>query len=245
MGTLSASDVTITDCTVTQFAGSFTRLRFRIGAFVTLTNANTLFTASANTGAIKITPVNFASTQFSSLSAVNTNVFDYYVRWVYNFYATSPTPATIATSTPFFMNSLVYSNTGLSGANVAVSFMFTGSGPTDAANDGTVFPTLIRISGQLQPTEQATADRLLIFFNDMVPLNTNNPCYGPASISCRYVGYSIVNTNVDKLTDYSGGDRIEIQTDLTQKFNIYIPVKTVPAKKTFGFLLTTAQIISA
>lgn len=241
------TDVTISDCAVESLtASSFTRLRFRIAKFVTVAGGSkpaTLFQTTAQAGAVTFTNCDFTGL-YSSLNYVNANVFDYYARWVQGFTASSPTIVTNANSAPFFFNSLVYTNGGLGSVNVGTTFFTTGATTADPANDGTNFPTLIRITGQLLNAEQATADRLVLFFNDLTPLVPTNPCFGPTGISCTYNVNGIDNTQTDSLTDYSGSRQIIINTDLTQAFNIYIPVATTASKQTIGFFLTTAKIVS-
>jgi len=243
--TLTSTYITISDCSIATTANSFTRLRFRIGKFNDNTGpVATLFTATPNQGTIRFTPVLFSSNQFSSLSIVNQDVFDYYVRWVEGFAATSPTITTATGSTPFFFNSLVYTDGALSSLKVGLSFFYTGSSASDAANDGSYFPTLLRVTGELAPSEQSGADRLLVFFNDLEPIDTENPCFGPAGVTCKYIDGGLSNTITPKLTDYSGSRRIEISTDLTKKFNIYIPVATVSGKKDIGYFVATASVIN-
>ena len=138
--------------------------------------AATLFQATSQAGTILFNKVNFGGS-YSSLNYVNENVFDYYARWVQDFTDTNPTIVTVSGSSPFFFNSLVYKNGGLSTLQVGSTFFTTGATTADAENEDVNFPTLIRITGQLTPTEQSGANRLILFFNDLVPLDTNNPCF--------------------------------------------------------------------
>lgn len=118
--------------------------------------------------------------------------------------------------------------------------MFTGDTGGDSPNDGAIFPSLIRVTGELIPAEQETNQKLIVFFNDMVPLDTSNPCFGPVGISCVYDDGGLSNTEVDKLTEYSASKRVIITTALNVKINVYIPVTTIAAKKAIGFFVATA-----
>jgi len=245
INTLSVlTDVLISNCAVESLT-SFTRLRFRIGQFKqTGAPVSTLFSASTTSGTVVFSGVQFSSSQFSSLNYVSSNTFDYYARWVQDFAALTPNTVTATGSSPFFFNSLVYTNGGLANVNVGTTFFATGATSSDAANTGSDFPTLIRITGYLSAAEQAGAQRLLLFFNDLVPLNTDTPCFGPTGIVCKYNENGIDNTYTNTLTDYSGSRRIEITTDLTQRFNIYIPVSTIATKTTLGFFIASATTVS-
>mmetsp|Transcript_20321 Transcript_20321/g.17580 ORF Transcript_20321/g.17580 Transcript_20321/m.17580 type:complete len:272 (+) Transcript_20321:689-1504(+) len=220
-------DAVYSDCTVEKTADSHTRLRFRLANFQNVGSPSSdVFATGPNDGTITFDPIQFSSDQFSSLNLVNENVFDYYVRWVEGFTDTSPTVSVATNSVPFFFNSLVYTKSSLGSVDVGTVFLFAGDSGADDANDGSYFPTLIRVTGELIPAEQASDQKLLIFFNDMTPLDEDNPCFGPVGVSCTYTDGGSANTDTDMLTDYSGSKRIIIDTDLTEAFNIYIPVST-------------------
>ena len=246
IGTLTQdTDIVITDCGVDQLTTSTTRLRFRIAEFLVITGgspAATLFTATPKAGSVSFNSVQFGSDQFSSLTYVSENVFDYYAHWVQGFTSTSPSTSTASGSSPFFFNSLVYSNGGLANVQVGTTFF-----ATDATNGnvGTDFPTLIRVTGYLAPGEQPNADRLLLFFNDLEPLDLDNPCFGPQGITCTYQANTIDNTQTDSLTEYSGSRYVAINTDLTQRFNIYIPVKTAANAASLGYFLASASSVNS
>ena len=242
---VQTTDVVLTDCGVEQ-SDQYTRLRFRLAQFGNIaagSNAAKLFQATPQDGSILFNSVTFAANQFSSLNYVNENVFDYYVRWVQNFQASNPTVTIAAKSSPFFFNSLVYNAGSLANVQVGSSLFVTAAAAGGSANTGADFPSLIRITGYLAPTEQESADRLLVFFNDLTPLDTNNPCFGPTGIVCKYQVNGHDNTQTDSLTDYSGSRRVEIDMDLTQGFNIYIPVTTTAGKTSIGFFVTTASSV--
>ena len=245
IGTLTTgTDVTITDCAVDQLT-TFTRLRFRLAAFITVSSAvSTLFPATPpQSGSISFNKVNFG-TSFSSLNYMSQNSFDYYARWVQGFTASNPTIVQVTGSSSFFFNSLVYQAGALAGMQVGTTFFVTGATSSDTPNLGTSFPTLIRVSGTLLSAESNNAVRLLLFFNDLVPLDTANPCFGLTTVTCTYNANGLDNTATDSLTDYAGSRYISINTVLTNTLNIYIPVQTIAEKTSIGFFLTTAQEVN-
>ena len=237
------TDISITDCSVTSLS-KFTRLRFRIAKLLDASgNAASLFTGSFVDGTVRFASVTFDDTKLTSMNYVNEHVYDFYARWVDGF--TSPTPAitTNVNSSPFFFNSLVYSTDALFYLNAGLSFFITGAGTDDAANDGARFPTLLRISGKVTSTEASQAEHIVIFFNDLEPIDTSNICFGPEGTVCSYNAGELPTTQTDDLVDYSGSSRLVITTSLATEINVYIPVKTVPGKKKIGFLMAAAMTI--
>mmetsp|Transcript_28853 Transcript_28853/g.26163 ORF Transcript_28853/g.26163 Transcript_28853/m.26163 type:complete len:109 (+) Transcript_28853:2082-2408(+) len=107
-----------------------------------------------------------------------------------------------------FFNSLVVSDTGLADVGAGTVFFTTGATAADGENDGTIFPTLLRVSGFLSAAEQAVAENLVLFFNDMEPIVPEAPCYGAVGTECRYVDAFLENSEIDDLNDYSGSRMI-------------------------------------
>ena len=245
IGTLATgTDVTITDCAVDQLT-TFTRLRFRLAAFLTTSGAvGTLFQSTPQSGTISFNKVNFGSS-FSSLNYMSETSFDYYARWVQGFTASNPTIVQVTSSSSFFFNSLVYQAEALANVQVGTTFFVTGATSSDTPNLGTSFPTLIRVSGTLLSAESNNAVRLLLFFNDLIPLDTVNPCFGLTTVTCTYNVNGLDNTATDSLTDYAGSRYIAINTVLTNTLNIYIPVQTIAEKTSIGFFLATAREVNA
>ena len=241
----SGTDISITNCEVTS-GTEFTVLRFRIANLMNTGAANTaLWTATAKTGTISFNSVTFDSTKMSSLVNVDQYVYDFYARWVQGFTATTPSIVTRTGSLPFFFNSLVFYNTGLWYLNAAMTSFITGDTVTDVANDGAIFPTMIRIAGRLETAEQAQGTKLIVFFNDLTPIDLDNLCFGPTGTTCTYIDGGLSNTQTPNLVNYYGGRSIIIETDLTQSFNIYIPVATAATKKTIGLFVALASVIDA
>jgi len=248
-GLTNGLDLNIGFCSVTQTPGSHTLLRFRIQNILRPGSGYppySLFTASPNVGQIDFGQIIFPASKFSSITLVSDTVFDFYARWVQGFTTATSTVTLALNSVPFFFNSLVYSYTNLANLQVSASFFFAGATPTDYTSDGTYFPTLIRVSGSLTAAEQSVTQRLLLFFNDMEPLNSETPCFGPENIVCKYTPATIANTQKDTLPMYGSSSMMEIiLSDYSQKFNIYIPVQTAPSKLTYGFFIAVASTINA
>jgi hypothetical protein len=197
---LTGSDVTITACTVTS-GSTFTQLRFRIGSLQNTANVNSLFQAAAGPGEIFFTGVTFDSSKLSTFSYLNEYVYDFYGRWLDNFASTNPSPTTLGSS--FFFNSLVYQSNTLQNLYISPAFM-------SSANTGSSFPSLIRITGSLTPTEATNANSLYVFFNGLSVLNTKTPCFGTASVTCNYKTGDTDTTQTNNLPDYSSSKLIQI-----------------------------------
>lgn len=245
VGLVEGQDILTSNCGVqSNPVSGYTKLTFRIANLLkndTTSPPGLLFQPTPQDGTIAFGSITFDSAYSSSLTYVNENIYDYYARWVQGFTATDPTIITAESSSPFFFNSLVYTAGALADLNVGSTFFVTGQTSGGIGNDGTDFPTLIRITGSLSAAEQVSASRLIVFFNDLEPLNTDTPCFGPDGIVCKYTTNNLDTTQTNSLTDYTGSRRIEINTTLTDGFNIYIPVQTIASKNEIGFFIVTAS----
>jgi len=234
---ITSSEIYIENCEISSKA-NYSLLRFRIVTLDKLSsNVQNLFPSPGpGPGTIIFKGTKFNGDKLSSLSIIDENIYDFYGRWVTGF---SSSTSTVSTSgDPFFFNSLVFKANTLQNLQITSSFFSVG-------NTGESFPTLIRIAGSLTTTEASGVDKLLVFFNNLVPLGTDSLCYGSTNVKCTYkTGELVENTHIDSRTIYIGSRYLEIEMDsFTSDFNIYVPVST-DSTASIGFFIVTATKVN-